>query len=652
VYATLVITSINAQFIGNVSQIAGAGGVYASASLILTSTQFLSNSASFEGGGAAARDTAMLSGGLFQNNQAGNSGGGLHAYGSAILTGTRFISNTASYGGGAYVALTATVVNGAWIGNHAVGLFGAGGALYAGTLFMTSTQLINNQVDSGYGGGLYAVGQATLTGGSVEQNYAFNGGGGLYAQAAVSISGTQILSNTGLYGGGGVFGDSVGLTNSRVENNTASQDRGGGVFAHDALIVNTQFISNSAQSVGGGLYATGVMDGSQRISINIIGSVFERNSLSDLLNSQGGGLYALEAASISGTQFLTNSAGASGGGAYISNTAVLSNVIFSGNTSPHSVGGGLYTRRFATIRSGQFISNSALGGGGLFSFAGAEVRSADFKNNAASFNGGGVFVYGLLTLIDDRFISNTAADSTGGAYASGPLRAYDSHFENNRALTGEGGALYAENNIQISKTLIISNSAHLGGGVYLYCGQGYIVNSLFARNTASTAGINPGQGAALALNDCTNSSFFSAGNVKVVHTTIADTRLNPRQAIAIFSGTLNVTNTIITSHSIAISNTGGTVYEDYNLFFGNPIVRSGLGIISGAHAVFSDPKFVDPVHNNFHILAGSAAINTAINAGVSIDFDGQARPFGPGFDIGYDEYVALKVYLPIVLKNH
>jgi hypothetical protein len=44
--------------------------------------------------------------------------------------------------------------------------------------------------------------------------------------------------------------------------------------------------------------------------------------------------------------------------------------------------------------------------------------------------------------------------------------------------------------------------------------------------------------------------------------TIADSGLNPGAAIVVFSGTLSITNSIIASHSIGISTTGGTVYQD------------------------------------------------------------------------------------------
>jgi hypothetical protein len=116
------------------------------------------------------------------------------------------------------------------------------------------------------------------------------------------------------------------------------------------------------------------------------------------------------------------------------------------------------------------------------------------------------------------------------------------------------------------------------------------------------------------------------------------------------TGTLGLTDTIIANHTIGISNTGGLVFEDYNLFFGNTISTTGT-IAGGAHDVVGDPLFVDPARDNYHLRPGSAAIDRGVGTGVSFDIDGQARPFGAGYDIGYDEWVLYSIYLPLVMRN-
>ena len=51
------------------------------------------------------------------------------------------------------------------------------------------------------------------------------------------------------------------------------------------------------------------------------------------------------------------------------------------------------------------------------------------------------------------------------------------------------------------------------------------------------------------------------------------------------------------------------------------------------------PKFVDPLHGDYHLRFGSAAINRGVDAGVTTDLDGNPRPYGAGFDIGAYEFV-------------
>ena len=56
--------------------------------------------------------------------------------------------------------------------------------------------------------------------------------------------------------------------------------------------------------------------------------------------------------------------------------------------------------------------------------------------------------------------------------------------------------------------------------------------------------------------------------------------------------------------------------------------------------LWADPAFVDPDNGDYRIGAGSAAIDAGVDAGVTTDIDGETRPFGAGYDIGADEWVA------------
>lgn len=60
----------------------------------------------------------------------------------------------------------------------------------------------------------------------------------------------------------------------------------------------------------------------------------------------------------------------------------------------------------------------------------------------------------------------------------------------------------------------------------------------------------------------------------------------------------------------------------------------------GTGTIIMDPRFVDPLNDDLHLLAGSPAIDTAVTTPVepSLDFDGTLRPQGGGRDVGAFEF--------------
>jgi hypothetical protein len=176
-----------------------------------------------------------------------------------------------------------------------------------------------------------------------------------------------------------------------------------------------------------------------------------------------------------------------------------------------------------------------------------------------------------------------------------------------------------------------------------------LTNSILAGNTASG-----GNGAGLFVN------YAGVGQnevAQIIHVTVADDTLNPAQAIY-YTGSagdrLFITNTIVASHTTGIHNQGatGTVEANYMLFFGNTNNTIG-SVVGNVGNVTGNPLFVNPVGNDYHILAGSPAENTGTNTGVTDDIDGGTRDAQP--DIGADEQGAALatdtfIYLPFVVK--
>ena len=113
-------------------------------------------------------------------------------------------------------------------------------------------------------------------------------------------------------------------------------------------------------------------------------------------------------------------------------------------------------------------------------------------------------------------------------------------------------------------------------------------------------------------------------------------------------------NTIFVSHSVGISVTAGnTVTVDAVLWYDTPItVSAALGSSATVNNEFTgDPIFAT---DGYHLTAGSAAIDNGVDAGVTVDIDGELRPASAGFDLGADEYwppdVRKYIYLPLVFR--
>lgn len=228
-----------------------------------------------------------------------------------------------------------------------------------------------------------------------------------------------------------------------------------------------------------------------------------------------------------------------------------------------------------------------------------------------------------------QFISNSAALGGGGiAVDGGDSIIMGGYLARNRCASPGclGGGAFIARGLSLTGTQFISNSAvGNGGGLahHPFSGDpaGRLVNALFASNSA--------------LSDGTDLYLDSPGNVVVLHSTIANPTFGSGAGIYVSAGTVGITNTIVTSHSIGIQRAGGLVYEDYNLFSGDAV--NTIGTVGGGNSFTGAPAFIDSSSDDYHLADTSAAIDAGVDAAVTSDFEGDARPQINGFDIGYDE---------------
>src|SRR5579859_258867 len=657
---TLVMTGT--QFTSNASTF-GGGGAFAY-SLVTTGTQFISNTTSGSGGGASTQ-LVNASGGLFEANSAAGIGGGLamapcaSCGPDATLIGTQFISNTAAGDGGGLGSTTVVyLAGGRFQGNTAY----SGGGIYANQIqyYWSGTQVVGNSATTN-GGGIYAgCGCVTYPSGSI-------------------INGIQVMSNTAGTHGGGIDGRYLFVQDALVQNNTAGT-QGGGIYAGGLYVSNTHVISNSAATAGGGAESTSLA--------SVTASQFVQNQCTSA-GCQGGGLVATVcngctglSAILANTQFLSNTAG-QGAGAWVTGTANLTGGLFQNNQAITGMGGGLVGSDAVAITGTTFLSNTSYAGataisantltvaggmiqgnqcskydclgGGLsattLSMSGTQVLSNTagivggaftyfatlndvlFQGNRGTYfvdGVGGLVAADALTATNASFVNNAGAASGGGALAEGTITFLGGLFQGNSS-PGAGGGLYTSGKTALTGTEFIANVASAGGGLYASTdssgGSLRLVNALFAGNSSSTPGS--------ALEVAPQARMTAT----VLHTTFTSSTLSGGTAIAIAGDGMPyvaVTDTIISNYAVGLSTIAGTAYEDYNLYFGTTTQVTGA-VTSGGHSLTGDPAFANAAGGNYHLTASSVALDAGTDAGVSADFEGDPRPQGTGFDIGYDE---------------
>ena len=254
------------------------------------------------------------------------------------------------------------------------------------------------------GGGVYAVGTFTMTGGTIGGNTA-KYGGGVYAEGAFTMKGGTISGNTAEYGGGGVcvaWSGTFTMTGGTIAGNVAE--------------------------AGGGVYVDG-------------------------------GTFTMNGGAISG-----NTVSYAGGGVCVawSGTFTMTDGIISGNTAEY--GGGVYVSgRTFTMEGGAISGNTASkDGGGVYVEDGTfTMKDGAITNNIASNNnnkrgGGGVFVGGTFTMEGGTISGNTATNGSGGGV--NVYNSSDSMFNMTGGYLGDNTATESGNDIYKDEAGVVSIS--------------------------------------------------------------------------------------------------------------------------------------------------------------------------------------------------
>ncbi|MBI2441165.1 MAG: right-handed parallel beta-helix repeat-containing protein [Lentisphaerae bacterium] len=346
----------------------------------------------------------------------GNFGGGVYVLGGTVENCT-INGNLACYGGGVWVE-NGLVKNCAISENWAF-------AWYWGWEYEGVFSLFG--YFGGPGGGVYAVGDATVENCTISKNTSGYGGGvwleGGMVQNCVIIGNTAIAHNffNALTGGG----------------------NGGGVYAAGGTVQNCT-ISGNWSYIGGGVHAAA--GGTVRnctISENTacIQTIFPLDYF-----GHGGGV-SVSGGTLENCTISENGAITAGGGVYVSH-GILRNCTISGN--------GAYD----------------CGGGGAFLWDGT-LENCTISGNTAYWDGGGVLSGG--TLRNCMISGNRAYAAGGGVYNFGTVK--NCVISGNLVMyyAGWGGGVYNDGiveNCTITENTIFSDNGGrgVGGGVYVHSG--------------------------------------------------------------------------------------------------------------------------------------------------------------------------------------
>ena len=276
------------------------------------------------------------------------------------------------------------------------------------------------------------------------------------------------------------------------------------------------------------------------------------------------------------------------------------------------------------------------GGGGMYAISATVIlKNSRLFSNAAVTGGGLLMVGSTVTVSHNSILSNTAAYGGGLSLYDSPATLSDNAVFSNAASGGGGGMFLIGSPATLDSNAISSNTALVCGGLCLGAGPATLTNNVVADNRVGTASSGL----------CIGDSLF-----RLLHNTIA--RNTGGDGSGIYVGgtasggytTVAMTNTILAGQTVGISvQTGNTATLEATLWgsgtWANGTDWAGAGtIFTGTTNIRGDPAFVDPDAGDYHIGQGSAAIDQGVNAGVTSDMDGQARPLGAGYDIGADEY--------------
>ncbi|MCH7475854.1 MAG: hypothetical protein IIA27_14445, partial [Gemmatimonadetes bacterium] len=448
----------------------------------------------------------------------------------------------------------------------------------------------------------------TVTAGNSEETncdpfcpLAGTGGGVVIADSSPTLIDCIITANTASASGGGVriAGGSPSLTDCDLTGNVAGSIGGGlylSVGQGSVELNNCTVTSNQATGSGGGLYLAGT-------SATITGSTISSNSSTGSTARGGGVAVTFGTVKFDGCTISGNDAPAGGGGLYLT-----------GATDVELVGGCVVN------------DNTAAGSGGGINIANvtsALLDGCSLSGNSTSVSsGGGGAVYAAgsgIRMENCTVLGNSSAGGGGGLYvsSSGTPKVVSCHFEGNSSTDSQtgGGAIYTVGDPLIVNCVFEDNTATFQAGAIFNdrSSNPTIVNSLFFGNTATSHG---------------GAMYNFDSNPTVVNCTFSDNESVLGQAGGIFNDeslgvNLECHNTVLWGNIAGgVMDEAAQITAPVGSFVVTYTTIQGLipfGPFDDGTNIPDDPTFVDVLNDDYHLLAGSPAIDHGDNTKVPLD---------------------------------
>ena len=478
----------------------------------------------------------------------------------------------------------------------------------------------------------------------IDGNYASQGGALYVTSTSKSSENILLIPNVTLK-----VENSSNL--DRIINNTASM--GGGIYVDAGNLTleninvkgNSVIYKNNGEGLGGGIFigVNGIATLNQVVIDSNKAYSLENGVEKYSQNTFGGGIYCMGGLTTLNNTVISNNVSNSGAGIHfnytrdnsftnLSGVVILQNLNIKYNNA-YANGGGIYfyyqenisttLDLYSTLNIEYNTAgyNEELGGngGGLFVGGYGKIKFVDNQQNDNQLNirynsakeksnqiglGGGIFLAenASIEYIDNFVGANITSNSAylgGGIYLSGVVTIQKLNINGNSATSG-GGIYVLKGTLSLSGATISSNSSTNGGGIYIANGTVDVNTTSISSNTTTD-----GNGGGI---------YLKKGTLSLSGATISENSVTSGNGggIYIAGGTTSVTNTSSISNNSAIN--GGGIYFD------NPQKVTLQDVkISSNNAQNGAGIYINDFETSFKFNSGVSIVsNTATNNGGGI----------------------------------